>query len=117
MNARRVRPLLIAVLVGVAAVVAAGAWLPAWHRRNWEFPLMRAVADADRIRLRTGGTCHRHPLSERTLFEEHDPEKVREFVANIKINARASGWKATCLCCGGPSIEFYKGGELLVTLG
>src|SRR5262245_30238846 len=117
MKAKRVRPLLVAILLAIVAVVSAGAWLPAWQRRSWEFPLMRAVADADRIRVRTGGTCHRHPPSERTLCEERDTAKGREFVANSKINAQESGWKAVCLCCGGPSIEFYKGEELVVTLG
>jgi hypothetical protein len=46
------------------------------------------------------------------LFEETDPARIREILEGI----RAGSTGTSCMCCGWPSIEFYRGDELLVTL-
>jgi hypothetical protein len=80
-----------------------------------EQTLAKALAGVDRIRVRSGGTCHRNIVSERTLFEETEPTKIEGIIQAIRIDTASSGFH--CGCCGFPSIEFYCGEALVVTLG
>jgi hypothetical protein len=82
---------------------------------RWDQALADALKEADRIRVRSGGTCHRDIQAEKTLIEEKDPAKVRQLIGKIQINEKGSGFH--CFCCGNPSIEFYKKGTLILTLG
>ncbi len=116
MNGRTVRWSLI--VIAIAGIVLATLGLT----RGWFDPsalsegtLRKALADIDRIRVRSGGTCHRDVESERTLFEETDPAKIADVIRAIRIDTANSGFH--CMCCGNPSIEFYCGEELVVTLG
>jgi hypothetical protein len=81
----------------------------------WEPALVGELRDVDHIRVRTGGTCHRHVEDEKTLFEEANSDRIRELIASIQVDEWNSGFH--CHCCGDPSIEFYKGDQLVVTLG
>jgi hypothetical protein len=108
------------VLVGFAvigvllfALVQARSWFD--PKAPSERSFVRAVRGADRVRVRTGGTCHRNLADEKTIFEEKDPATIARVIASLRIDAAKSGHH--CMCCGGPSIEFYRGDELLVTLG
>ena len=98
----------------VLAVLGAGWFLSevVGLRRQWT--LHAVLGEADRIRVRTGGTCHRMPDAELTVFEETDPARIREVVAAIRL---MPGPQSRCMCCGYPSIEFYRGDELITTIG
>jgi hypothetical protein len=98
-------------LVGVVGLTR--GWFDPWAPSDRT--LAKALVGVDRIRVRSGGTCHRDIASERTLFEEADPAQVAEVVRLIRIDTAKSGFH--CMCCGNPSIEFYRGDELIVTLG
>ena len=82
---------------------------------SWEAPLREALAGAQSVRIRSGGTCHRNPDREKTLFEEKDPAKVAELIAALSLDEPASGFE--CMCCGDPSLEFFRDGKLILTLG
>lgn len=82
---------------------------------GWNAMLQAALKSADRLRVRSGGTCHRRTEEEKTLFEIIKTEDVKEVISNIRIDPLKSNFH--CMCCGNPSLEFYKGGDLLVTLG
>jgi hypothetical protein len=82
---------------------------------GWMDTLSKAVALAGRLRVRTGGTCHRRPSTERTIFEVNDPAVIRDFVAKLEVDEAKSGFH--CMCCGSPSLELYDGARLLATLG
>ncbi len=84
-------------------------------RSRWDKSLAQALREADRVRVRSGGTCHRIMDKEKVLFEEKDPAKVRQIVGSIAINEPKSGFQ--CMCCGDPSLEFYQKGTLLLTVG
>ena len=84
-------------------------------RYGWTETLRAALKGADRVRVRSGGTCHRRPKQERTLFEIKDAKGVKETIANIVLEPSDSGFH--CMCCGNPSFEFYRKDKLLVTLG
>lgn len=109
------RALLGLAVVGVLllALVQARSWFD--PSAPSERSLVKALRGVDRIRVRSGGTCHRDPPSEKTVFEETDPEKIKQIIRAVRIDRANSGHH--CMCCGGPSIEFYRGGELVVTLG
>lgn len=81
----------------------------------WMEPLQRSLAGADRLRVRSGGTCHRYPAEEKTLFEVNGVEKVASLLGIIQL-AEQQGY-GRCTCCGEPSLEFYRGDELVATLG
>lgn len=82
---------------------------------RWNQALANALDGVDRIRVRTGGTCHRDIPREHTLYEEKDAAQVRALVQQIKIEE--SDDLRYCMCCGEPSLEFYKNGKLVLTLG
>lgn len=83
------------------------------HR--WADAFKSAVAGADRVRIRSGGLCHRDIEHEKTLTETKDPAHIASLLASIDIDEAESGFH--CMCCGNPSIEFYRGEKLLASLG
>src|SRR4051812_33106341 len=81
-------------------------------RDDWETKLQQAVAGTTRVRVRSGGTCHRDLLREKTLVDESDAAAIKELIGTLKIDAKGSGFH--CMCCGNPSLEFYAGDKLVV---
>lgn len=77
--------------------------------------LFDQLAGVDRIRVRSGGTCHRDEAAERTLAEETDPAKIRDFLSKVRVDERRYGFH--CMCCGEPTFEFYRKGELVAAVG
>ena len=82
---------------------------------SWHATLMAALKEVDRLRVRSGGTCHRDISGEKTLFEVSDPAEIQRLVGSWKVEDKQSGFH--CMCCGEPSLEFYKGDQLITTLG
>lgn len=82
---------------------------------HWDRPLRAALAGCTRLRVRSGGTCHRRPEEEKTLFEVTDPARLADVIFNFRIDESRGG--IHCQCCGEPSFEFYRGDRLAVTLG
>ncbi|MGE3803322.1 MAG: hypothetical protein AB7K24_01470 [Gemmataceae bacterium] len=112
MSPRTVRASLVAVAL-MLVVLFSLSLLP--YGGASEYKLKRQLAGVDLIRVRSGGTCHRMIEQERVLFEETDPARVGEIIEAIRIDNQ--GMTIYCSCCGTPSIEFYRGGQLVVTLG
>ena len=82
---------------------------------DWTETLHRALEDVDRIRVRSGGTCHRRIEEEQTLFEIVSDDEIQKTISNIQIAPEGSGFH--CMCCGNPTFEFYKNDELIETVG
>jgi len=82
---------------------------------HWDDALKDALADATRLRVRSGGTCHRDIENEKTLYETEDKAVIEQAIAGIAIDEAESGFH--CMCCGEPSLEFYQGDKLILTLG
>ncbi len=79
--------------------------------------LKGALAGIDRLRIRSGGTCHRRIDEEKTLAEVTDPAEIRGFIEGIELKKHwLIGLTTVCMCCGDPSFEFYRGGKLAVTV-
>jgi hypothetical protein len=81
---------------------------------RWDLKLHKAVAGADRLRVRSGGP-HLPPSEVLTFFVENDAGRIRGIAAMIKIDEQGSNFH--CMCDGTPSIEFYRGEALILTLG
>lgn len=82
---------------------------------RWTETLTTALESVNRLRVRSGGTCHRDETSEQTLFETSDAEQIKQLLTGIEVLEDRSGFH--CMCCGDPSLEFYSGDKLLATLG
>lgn len=82
---------------------------------RWEHALREALSGVTRLRLRSGGTCHRDISQEKTLLEVKDKAKIAKLIENIGIDEQRSG--SHCLCCGDPSFEFFNDNKLVLTLG
>ena len=82
---------------------------------GWMALLRDTAAPADRLRVRTGGTCHRRLSTEKTIFEVRDRAEIKGLLRQIEVNEDRSGFH--CMCCGSPTFELYEGSRLLVTLG
>jgi hypothetical protein len=89
---------------------------PACHLAyRWDSELRSAVAKADRLRVRSGGTCLRSPRDEKTLVEIRIPEVIKELVSKVWIDEEKSGFH--CMCCGSPTLEFYEGDQVVAMVG
>lgn len=82
---------------------------------RWREALEEALKPVTRMRIRTGGTCHRDKDSEETQFETKDVAEIQELLTGIELEEQMSGFH--CMCCGNPSLEFYEGDKLVATLG
>ncbi|MGE0495264.1 MAG: HEAT repeat domain-containing protein [Vulcanimicrobiota bacterium] len=82
---------------------------------DWANELRNAVTRANRLRVRSGGTCHRDPANEATLFESREASDLAGLLEGIEIDSSQSG--VACMCCGTPSLEFYQDDTLLQTVG
>jgi hypothetical protein len=82
---------------------------------EWRPLLLAAIEGVDRVRVRTGGTCHRDPSTEQTIAELTRADEITAFVNAIQLDdAKSAG---ACMCCGSPTFEFYVAGELKASLG
>ncbi len=77
--------------------------------------LAAAVKQATRLRVRSGGTCHRDESKERTLVEVKTAAEIAALVQDLKFEEEAEPFH--CMCCGEPSFEFYAGDKLVAMLG
>jgi hypothetical protein len=84
-------------------------------RRSMNEVLAEVLRTADKLRARTGGVCHRSPADEKTIHETRDEAVIAEVAAHFQVADTSSG--GHCMCCGDPTFEFYRGGELVATLG
>lgn len=81
----------------------------------WADSLRRAVQGTTRLRIRTGGTCHRQISEEKTLAEITEPTEIEKLLKGLDIDEAGSG--GYCRCCGDPTLEFYAGDRLLAMVG
>jgi hypothetical protein len=82
---------------------------------DWSESLDRALAGSTRLRIRSGGTCHRDVDSEQTLLEVKNQRVIAGLVERIRVSDDESGFH--CMCCGEPTLEFYRDDNLVVSLG
>ena len=100
-------------LVSLTVMLLAGC---AGHtNEDWTTSLHTALHEVTRLRVRSGGTCHRQPEAEETLLDLRDGAQIARFVQGIQIDPDESG--PACECCGDPTFEFYVGDTLTVSLG
>jgi hypothetical protein len=110
---RRRMAVMAALGLGLLAYGLARGWFAA--PAPSEQSLRPALAGADRLRVRTGGTGQRDAGRVRTLFEETDPARIESVIAAIRVDPSANG--PPCPCDGQMSFEFYRDGVLIATLG
>jgi hypothetical protein len=84
-------------------------------RRSMNEALAEVLRTTDRVRARSGGVCHRNEADEKTIHETRDAEVIAEVAAHFQVADTSSG--GHCMCCGDPTFEFYRGDELVATLG
>lgn len=97
----------------VEAFVKANPQAEIRHGLNDE--LQKVLARAERLRVRTGGVCHRDEDAEKTIVEIKDPKMIVEIGKRFEVNEEDSG--GHCMCCGDPTFEFYADGKIIATLG
>jgi hypothetical protein len=107
---RTIKPL--AVLLACMSILIGPALA---EQQDWNGQLQKALKSATKLRVRTGGICHRRTEEEKTLLEVGDPKDVAGFAGLIEIAPDESGFH--CMCCGNPTLEFYEGDKLIVSLG
>jgi hypothetical protein len=81
-----------------------------------EAPYAGLLKGATTLRVRSGGLCHRILEDERTLLTMKDPAEVRKVADCLRIVPR-QGEVIRCRCCGDPTLEFFRGDELVVAVG
>jgi hypothetical protein len=84
-------------------------------RYGWTDMLREALDGTTRLRVRSGGTCHRRPAAEKTLAEVTQPAEIDRLIKGLAIDEGRSG--GHCMCCGDPTFEFYAADRLLAMVG
>lgn len=116
------RTVVAGALVGIAAAVAFNgeACLRAmmYHTPvKYDEPFGPAIADADRIVVRADGFDCCGPVDETNIrFIVTAPNEIADVANHIRFVSRTttnSLWE-TCMCCGGPGIDWYKGKKRIV---
>lgn len=82
---------------------------------NHQETLMEKLRLADKLRVRSGGTCHRDPSREKTLVEVTDRAQLGVLTGQMTV--REPEDSLSCMCCGEPTFEFYSEGKLLTSVG
>ncbi len=115
---RKAKWIIVAVLLVAFGTTLAFTWEKClraliYHRPlRYDAPFHPAIADADRIVVRSGGFDCCHPLKDTNiLFQVTDPKDVAAVKTNIRFQAKTTtnAFYETCLCCGCPGIDWYKG--------
>ena len=71
-----------------------------------------AIADADRVVIRDGGFgCCGKPERDPVLLVLTDPKEVADFNAMFKFEDK--GQNGSCMCCGHPGVDWWKGDVLV----
>lgn len=83
-------------------------------RKSMNAELAARVKDADKVRARSGGVCHRRTEQERTIHESRDLAEIKELAQHFGVEESESG--GHCMCCGDPTFEFYKGDQLVAMI-
>ncbi len=81
---------------------------------NWTDFFRHQLRNTDRFRVRSGGTCHRQRQREKTLLELSDPSEIQGLLAATVLEVGDRG--GFCMCCGGPTMEFFSDGVLLESI-
>ncbi|MDB6003466.1 MAG: hypothetical protein JWR15_453, partial [Prosthecobacter sp.] len=97
----------------LSAFVKANPQAVIHHSMNAE--LRTALSNVDRLRVRTGGVCHRREEEEKTIVEIKGAKGIAEIAERFEINENNSG--GHCMCCGNPTFEFYEDAKLVATIG
>jgi len=88
--------------------IAACATPRAKHERSHDGQLHKQISEADRIVVRDGGfDCCRSVEKDKVLFEVTDPAELAEVHRRLEFKRGQEG--GSCLCCGYPGIDWYKG--------
>jgi hypothetical protein len=102
------------VLAGISLVVLAATAFWGYEALSFNHKFRAATTNVDRIRVRSGGICHRQLDHERTLIETADPAQVRRILANTRVVAPIQ--PLSCRCCGDVTIEAYEHDTLVAAL-
>lgn len=80
----------------------------------------RTIARADRIVVRAGGfDCCGSVKDDSALFSLTDPSAVAEVAAHIQFEPLTitNSFLESCLCCGYPGIDWYRGKKRIALTG
>lgn len=78
---------------------------------DWSAFFRHHLRNTDRVRVRSGGGCHRQRGEEKTIHEFTSAKEMQELLAATVIGTERRS--SFCMCCGGPSMEFFSDGVLI----
>jgi len=125
-NERKRKWMRRAILAGTLAAVAVLAifkWedclraLICQRAVRYDEPFGPAIAGADRIVVRADGFDCCGPVDETNiLFVVTEPEQIADVASHIRFESRTTtnSFMETCMCCGGPGIDWYRGKKRIV---
>jgi len=77
--------------------------------------LQQLLATADRLVLRSGGTCHRNEAREKVLFETAAADELAKVLPLLRV--AEDGGSFHCMCCGNPTLVFFAAGKEIASIG
>lgn len=96
-------PMLAGSVVFVADAVGLMGWV-------LDLQFRAKVSSADRVVIRDGGFCHGDPDREPSLYVITNKAEIVEFRKMFSF----SGFRARCMCCGYPSVDWWKDDRRIV---
>lgn len=82
---------------------------------SWGELLKASLTGSSKLRIRSGGTCHRRKSKEKVLAEINSITTIDSIINLIEIDGRKSG--DHCMCCGSMVFEFFKDSTMHSSLG
>ncbi|MCG8524926.1 MAG: hypothetical protein MI748_00985 [Opitutales bacterium] len=76
------------------------------------------ISDADEVRIRTGGECHRDKINEVYLLESKSGRDIFTVAGTFQfkiVPIDLSKLDVSCLCCGTHTVEFYSKKEKIIS--
>lgn len=107
--------LLALTCLSIASTIALVLMRPAPLRPPTNQHLQEALEGTTRIVVRAGGTCHRSQEREPVQAKVTAQKEIEELIAGLEVDEKDGGFH--CMCCGNPTLEFYKGKNLKAALG
>lgn len=80
----------------------------------YDLPLAPVIEQADKVIVRADGFDCCGPVNETNiLFQVTDPEEINNLRKHLIFISRTTtnSFMETCMCCGGPGIDWYKGNK------
>lgn len=106
------RNIIVLILLSMSTILYSGC---STNNSQQIYPLKKIVSKTTTILIRSGGICHNDNKAEKVLIKLNITDSIKSILSNIKIDT--SFIDVDKVCCGNPTMEFYKNNKIISSIG